>query len=148
MESGTMALPNLPLPRELRDQIYGYLLDSAYTRVIRPDDGLDDYDDYYTSQAYKFHTNILAVNRAIHDEAEEYLYKNNTFIVASFEWPGFATGPFGGMIWTPLVNARHVAKMQHHSLRLHFTPTWHVKTSAPGYQVGDKIRVESSRFCF
>lgn len=143
MESGTMALPNLPLPRELRDQIYGYLLDSTYTRVIRHNDNPIDNDAYHTSQAYKFHTNILAVNHAIHDEAEEYLYKNNIFIVASFEWPKFATGQFGGMIWTPLVNTNHVVRMRHHSLRLHFTPTWHVKTSSPGYHAGDKIPVES-----
>lgn len=146
-----MALPNFPVPRELRDQIYGYLLDSAYTRVIRPDDGLGydymyDEEDYgrYTIQAYKFHTNILAVNLTIHDEAEEYLYKNNVFIVASLEWPSFATSWFGGMQMVPLVNAKHVARMQHHSLRLQFTPTLKdLKNSAPGFRAGDKVPITS-----
>lgn len=68
-----MAHPNLPLPRELRDQIYGYLLDGTYTRVARYPDGFDDKKDSFTRPSYKFHAQILAVNRTIHDESEEYL---------------------------------------------------------------------------
>lgn len=63
---------NFPLPRELRDQIYGYLLDGKHTRVTRVN---------RNDKAYKFHTNIMAVNRQIHREAERYLYKNNIFVV-------------------------------------------------------------------
>lgn len=138
-----MALPNLPLPRELRDQIYGYLLDSAYTRVKRPEDGLDEHNKYYTLQSYKFETAILAVNREIHGEAEEYLYKNNIFIVASLAWPGFATGEFGGMLWVPLVNAKNVAKMKHYTLRLHFTPSRDVRNPMPDNRAGDKAHMET-----
>ena len=138
-----MSRPNLPIPRELRDQIYGYLLDSAYTRVKRPEDGLDGYNDYYTVQAYKFETAILAVNREIHDEAEGYLYKNNVFIVASLAWPGFATGEFGGMLWVPIVNAKHVSKMKHHTMRLHFTPSQDIRNPTLSYGAGDKIPLET-----
>ena len=138
-----MALPNLPFTRELRDQIYGYLLNSAYTRVIRSDQDCDDDEEHHTLQAYKFETAILTVNREIHDEAEEYLYKNNVFIVASFEWPRFATGPFGGMAWVPIVNAKKVSRMKHHTMRLHFTPTLDVRTSTPGYRAGGKIPIQS-----
>jgi hypothetical protein len=66
---------NFPLPRELRDHIYSYLLDAEHTRVKRARVG---------DRAYNYHTNILGVNRQIHDEAEEYLYKNNIFIVIGY----------------------------------------------------------------
>ena len=139
-----MALPNLPIPRELRDQIYGYLLNSTYTRVVRSGrDNDENYEEYHTFQAYKFETAILAVNRQIHNEAEEYLYKNNVFIVASLEWPRFATGLFSGMLWVPIVNTKNVSKMKHHTMRLHFTPNQAVRPSAPGYRAGDKVPVET-----
>lgn len=68
---------NFPLPRELRDHIYSYLLDAKHTRIKRARIG---------DRAYKFHTGILGVNREIHDEAEEYLYKHNVFVVISHQF--------------------------------------------------------------
>jgi hypothetical protein len=88
-------LLNFPLPRELRDHIYGYLLHSDYTRVVRErTTGPANGEGPFSRQAYKFHTNILAVNKVIHHETEEYLYKNNVFVVASAEWheTGFPPG--------------------------------------------------------
>lgn len=74
---GVQLRDNFPLPRELRDYIYSYLLDSKHTRIKRAHVG---------DRAYKFHTSILGVNRQMHDEAEEYLYKHNTFIVISHQF--------------------------------------------------------------
>ena len=68
---------NFPLPRELRDHIYSYLLEAKHTRTKRANIG---------DRAYQFHTNILGVNRQIHDEAEEYLYKQNVFVVISHQF--------------------------------------------------------------
>jgi hypothetical protein len=82
-------LPNFPLPRELRDKIYGYLLDGDYTRLERPvnvsenETTADLYSQVKKDNAYHFHTNVMALNHAIHDEAEELLYKRNVFVVVS-----------------------------------------------------------------
>jgi hypothetical protein len=62
------------LPPEVRDLIYEQLLDARYTRLKRRT--LHD-------PAYKFHTNILRVSRAIHAEAEHLLYERNIFVTAS-----------------------------------------------------------------
>jgi hypothetical protein len=46
--------------------------------------------------AYKFHTNILAVNRTIRSETQELLYKRNIFVVVSYQWPEL-NEPLGGL---------------------------------------------------
>jgi hypothetical protein len=85
--SADMPRPNFPLPRELRDKIYGYLLDSKYTRIKRTYDAAQyktTRDSSLTGpRAYQFHTNILAVNQEIHNESKELLYKRNMFVVIS-----------------------------------------------------------------
>lgn len=117
-------LPNFPIPRELRDQIYGYLLDSEYTRISRRCDQVPDQEakpNRSGPKAYHFHTNILAVNRQIHDETEELLYKRNVFVVISYQWPA-DQAERGSLIWTPIVSNKHVARMALHSLRIHMSP--------------------------
>lgn len=59
--------PNFPLPRDLRDHIYQYLLHSDYTRAERKwvHTLADESDGNFERQGYKFQTNILAVNRAM-----------------------------------------------------------------------------------
>lgn len=116
-------LKNFPLPRELRDKIYGYLLDSKYTRVKRTlnSDSNTAEPAHDGVVAYKFHTNILAVNRAIHSEAEELLYKRNIFIVVSHRWSDL-NQPMGGLAWIPMVSKKHVAGMKKHSARIHSSP--------------------------
>lgn len=112
--------PNFPLPRELRDQIYGYLLDNQYTRVERMynPDSKQAYTEYGLT-AYHFHTNILGVNHAIHDEAEKLLYERNVFVVASYTCPKFSS-LIRSLKFVPIVSTKHVARMKHHSLRIHF----------------------------
>jgi hypothetical protein len=116
---------NFPLPRELRDQIYRYLLHSDYTRVERKWTGnlaASESNDIFERKGYKFHTNILAVNRAIHDEAQDYLYKNNIFVVATANWfdaDGDSLFTFNSYI--PVVTESKVARMRHHSIRMHVT---------------------------
>lgn len=105
---------NFPLPREIRDQIYGYLLEGKYCRVQRRSkeysgDGL---------VAYKFHTNLLAVNHAVRSEAEELLYDRNIFIVITVQWPE-PQKPMGGLIWVPIVSKTHVKSMSRHTARIH-----------------------------
>ncbi|KAI5357927.1 hypothetical protein Slin15195_G062550 [Septoria linicola] len=68
-------LSNFPLPRELRDGIYQYLLAGDYVRAERkPMRPAPDF------RAFSFHTNILAMNKEIHREASELLAKRNIFV--------------------------------------------------------------------
>ena len=126
LTSGLLAkLPNLPLPRELRDKIYGYLLDGDYTRVRREYEQEECISAIRLNQpgprAYHFHTNILAVNRAIHEESEELLYKRNVFVVVSYQWPSLNESR-GGLYSVPVVSHTHAGRMKHHSIRLHISP--------------------------
>ncbi|KAI7286924.1 hypothetical protein KC345_g912 [Hortaea werneckii] len=74
---------NLPLPRELRDQIYGYLLHHEYTEYKwYPGSSAQDAK---LPSAYKFHTSILAVNTQIREEATEVL-RSNEFVQMTTNW--------------------------------------------------------------
>lgn len=143
-DDGHAPRANFPLPRELRNIIYSYLLEGTNTRQVRLKDSNAATDR--AGKVYQFHTSIMGVNQAIHDEgqysgvclydlkrrllisqkAEEYLYKNNIFIVVSFDWPnlltnGPGTEPLSQALCSPVVTEKHAAKMQKHSLRLHVT---------------------------
>lgn len=96
-------LPNFPLPQELRDQIYGYLLSSQNVR-----DG----------NTYHFHTNILAVNRAIYEEAESFLYKHNVFVIMSYQWTSLERKAVDGIPFITHAKTK-VGKLKHYSLRAH-----------------------------
>ena len=72
-------------------------------------------------RAYHFHTNILGVNRAIHKEAEELLYKRNIFVVLSYEYPEIGSAA-GGLFWLPIVSHKHAPRMKSHSVRIHVSP--------------------------
>ncbi|KAI7221667.1 hypothetical protein KC333_g1576 [Hortaea werneckii] len=74
---------NLPLPRELRDQIYGYLLHHEFTEHSKyPESGRRDAG---LPSSYKFHTSILAVNTEIGEEATEVL-RSNDFVQVTMNW--------------------------------------------------------------
>ncbi|KAI7164123.1 hypothetical protein KC349_g975 [Hortaea werneckii] len=74
---------NLPLPREIRDQIYGYLLHHEFTEHSKyPESGRRDAG---LPSSYKFHTNILAVNTEIGEEAREVL-RSNDFVQVTTNW--------------------------------------------------------------
>ena len=116
---------NFPLPRELRDKIYSYLLDGDHTRLERPvnrSEGLAEIKTYIQDgNAYRFHTNILMVNHAIHIEAEELLYKRNVFVVVSWQWPDMLDMT-EGWFWLLTVSKKYVARMTRHSSRIHVSP--------------------------
>jgi hypothetical protein len=117
-------LPNFPLPRELRDMVYTYLLDGDHTRIPRKFDQVTDQNLKHNRtgpKAYHFHTNILAVNHEIHAETEELLYKRNTFVVVSYQWPSLGVER-GDLLWVPIVSTKHVPRMTLHSLRIHVDP--------------------------
>lgn len=97
--------PNFPLPRELRDRIYDFLLDGAcveeapyrHRTDLHSTDGSTAHQQEVRSisfaHTYKFHTNILAVNKQIAGEAGKTLYKaNNRFVLVEHLWPGLKVG--------------------------------------------------------
>jgi hypothetical protein len=112
------------IPIEVREMIYQYLLDARYTRLKR-----------HTSEdpAYKFHTNILAVSRTIHAEAERYLYMANTFVTASHTLDDvYKDGlMWAAQLWVPLVawkscsedgqQSHRATTMRYNSLQVRFT---------------------------
>jgi hypothetical protein len=67
-DNGHPPRANCPLPRELRDIIYSYLLDSIHTRQVRLKDSKAITDR--AGNGYQFHASILGVNHAIHDEGQ------------------------------------------------------------------------------
>jgi hypothetical protein len=121
-----MPRPNFPLPRELRNKIYGYLFDSNYTRIKRTYDVRQfntTRDNNLTGpRAYRFHTDILAVNQEIHNESKELLYKRNIFVLISYQWPHLNTGK-GGLAYIPIVSNKHIATMTLHSEHIHVSQT-------------------------
>ncbi|KAI6889710.1 hypothetical protein KC359_g297 [Hortaea werneckii] len=83
----TIAAPpkrvNFPLPRELRDKIYGYLLHHEYTEHSKyPESSTQDAG---LPSSYRFFTSILAVNSQIGTEATEML-RSNEFVQVTINW--------------------------------------------------------------
>jgi hypothetical protein len=87
----------------LRPRIYGYLLDGKHTKVKRVG----------TSRVfYKFHTNILGVNRQVYEEAAKYLYEHNTFVVVCHNASALMPP------WIPLVAELGTRPMKYPSLEI------------------------------
>ena len=119
------------LPRELRDQIYGYLLSHEYTKMppyhtrpaaARGRQSEANKRDISAAHTYGFHVNVLAVNKQISKEASKELYNRNNFVVVSFEWEGLGDllNKFDVPIVTDNQNAvARFAKSKMHALRLH-----------------------------
>ncbi|KAK3722984.1 hypothetical protein LTR37_002130 [Vermiconidia calcicola] len=89
------AMVNFPLPRELRDEIYSYLLDARRVKYTPPPDRKAAHSKMYSNcsgraHTYKFFTAVLRVNKTIGAEATECLYARQAFILVSFDMPDFS----------------------------------------------------------
>lgn len=76
-------LRNFPLPRELRDQIYRYLLKSSDLPDVTRRERKNSNCRLYNARSYKYWAGILRVNKTIGHEAREILYGDNTFMTVS-----------------------------------------------------------------
>ncbi|KAK5165298.1 uncharacterized protein LTR77_009396 [Saxophila tyrrhenica] len=112
---------DFPLPREIRDFIYGLLLSGEKVQD----------EPYHTrnqgsisrnrsaAHTYSFQPSVLQLNKTISREASEELRRSNCFVVVSYKWPGLED-----LIHTcdvPIVTQDNsaVARFQHHSMRIH-----------------------------
>lgn len=106
---------NLPLPRELRDKTFGYVLQGDPVRQQADATSLNQ------GHVYDFHTNILAVSKDINEEATQILYNDNTFVLVSYQCPGFQAELDLGYV--PTVARSRLAHFDRHCLYLRFTRT-------------------------
>jgi hypothetical protein len=94
------------------------------------------------------HSSIVEVHSLTLRQAEEYLYKHNTFIVASFEWPEFDRAVDGERTYSeqlilPIVTDKYVARMKHHTVRLHITKNMDPTTAGVSFERPSKIPIYS-----
>lgn len=73
---------HLPLPPELRDQVYSYLLDPLHV-INTAKQSVGSNGQRVQLPAYGFSTEILRINKFTSSEAREALYKRNTFVTVT-----------------------------------------------------------------
>jgi hypothetical protein len=81
-------------------------------------------------------------------KAEEYLYKNNVFVVASFEWPEIHTGVDdqamdSQQLITPIVTDKYAARMKQHTVRMHIAKNMEPITAGASVDRPSKILLQS-----
>ncbi|KAK4900396.1 hypothetical protein LTR27_002622 [Elasticomyces elasticus] len=111
------------LPRELRDQIYGYLLHHEHTRAPQwhtrhPGVPSDVQRDKSVAHTYTFHPNLLSVNRQVHEEASTVLALNS-FVVVSAQWDSFQEAKHHHNLPVVCEKQSSIATFKHHHLRVH-----------------------------
>lgn len=83
-QSSTQIFPFLSLSPEIRNQIYGYLLSTKYTKrvlILGPECASPiPLVKLCPSHYYEFHTTILELNRQVYQEGTSILYCENLFI--------------------------------------------------------------------
>ncbi|KAF7192688.1 hypothetical protein HII31_05960 [Pseudocercospora fuligena] len=132
-------ITNFRLPRELRDHVYAYLLDGENTAYV-PEHGeathSTDYNNHHgESHAYKFHLEILRVNKTIGKEASEIFQKRNQFVLVSYRThhPLYFTIPMQAFN-VPIVKEFGGARPKIHA----FAVGIHWKHMSAGLRVGDE----------
>ncbi|PPJ50096.1 hypothetical protein CBER1_05069 [Cercospora berteroae] len=123
-------LSNFPLPRELRDQIYEYLLVGEHAQFepnmdqVRAEPNTSQHrDENEEARAYDLETAILAVNKAIHQEAIEVFHNKNDFILVTVAW---GSAPlYGAVFQLPVITLqqKHVENFKSHACHVEFRCT-------------------------
>jgi len=120
----------------LRHRIYGYLLDGKRTKIQRVSP---------SRISYKFHTNILGVNHRIHDEAQEYLYKHNEFILVSNDPTRHSSTLMPP--WIPLVAELGTRSMRYHCLEITLLLCHGVMYPKPSVRVRLLLAQDVEKYC-
>ncbi|KAK4547035.1 hypothetical protein LTR36_001256 [Oleoguttula mirabilis] len=125
--SHTPPRPNFPLPAEIRDQVYGYLLHHQHTKTApyherdvttRSEYSIKTNREKNTAHTYQYHPAILATNRQINQEAREVLASNH-FVVVSIDWDGLEQAKHYHSVPIVCEEQKAVAKFKDHHLRVH-----------------------------
>ncbi|KAL8907166.1 MAG: hypothetical protein Q9207_001588 [Kuettlingeria erythrocarpa] len=117
------------LPVEIQRNIYASLLKADCVR--QP-------PDQHLVRHYRFHTDIMSVNKRVHEIAHSVLYKENSFIVVSCNWEEFLTSMTNHEVAIVSSDRNHVARFKNHAMRLHIVFPWdygfgeHVNTAKSG----------------
>ncbi|KAK5121332.1 hypothetical protein LTR85_005498 [Meristemomyces frigidus] len=118
----------LLVPREIRDIIYTNLITGE---IIAP----PNHDAPGSFIKRRFDLATLSTNRQLHDEAQEYLFKANTFVLVTHKWLAFcsAKGPLQEREIPVITKDYHGATMfKHASLHLDISCdslTWHYEAA-------------------
>ncbi|KAK4552207.1 hypothetical protein LTR86_010561 [Recurvomyces mirabilis] len=116
-----------PLSRELRDQIYGYLLHHDYIREEacgkRPQrdsasPSIESGRNRSTAHTYRYHTSILGVSKLMRAEAEQVLALDQ-FVIISFKWPGLSLASHCHDVPIVCEDLKAISKFTHHAMRVH-----------------------------
>ncbi|KAK3071568.1 hypothetical protein LTR53_008376 [Teratosphaeriaceae sp. CCFEE 6253] len=119
---------NFPLPRELRDMIYSYLLHHEYVQAppyynrdpaARSERSELSYRRISTAHTFQYHVNILRVNRQISIEASKALTLNH-FVLVTAQWDRLLDIA-KHLYDLPVVSEdpQAIAQFTHHHLRVH-----------------------------
>lgn len=73
-----MGLRCLDFPAEIREQVYHEVLTTANSRCLSKDDVEPDH--------YKYHLDLLLVNKQVHKEAKK-IFQDNIFVKITTPWP-------------------------------------------------------------
>ncbi|KAK4547034.1 hypothetical protein LTR36_001255 [Oleoguttula mirabilis] len=105
------------LPQELRDEIYAHLLHAESVRSAPPL-YRQPAQDRSRAPIYRFHPQILGVNKQIRAEALKVLERNR-FIVVSHQWPGLEDDMHFGSVSIVTEQQTQVARFKRHVMRIH-----------------------------
>lgn len=116
----TPKIVDFPLPQELKDEIWSYLLDGQKLQRTPPGGRQSDPHrcelTHKWRPAYKFRTNILAVNKTIGGNASKFLIKRNTFVTIRYDCGALSTCLEHLQI--PLVAWKNLPNFQNHAFEL------------------------------
>ena len=111
------------LPREMKDEIYQYLLHHRkveYTPEYQNSDSKPHSEHYRThfgrTNTYWFYPKLMAVNKATRDDVAQYLIHENTFVLVTFDMPDFHR--MLHLCNVPIVTDRHLGSFNLHSVDL------------------------------
>ena len=68
---------------------------------------------------YRYHTNILGVNKTVQNEARQEFHRSNRLVLISWVWPGLGRTLHGFDLPIVTENQTAIAAFEHHALRLH-----------------------------
>lgn len=139
--------PDFPLPTELKDMIYGYLLHHEHTKAApyAAEDRSRTSRNLNTSHTFRYHPSILATNRRIKHGASKVLASNH-LVVVSYECDGLDQAKHAHDLPIICEDQGAVAKFNGHVLRVHIRH-WSKERHRHGIRCFLMLASDLPRFC-